>query len=93
METVKALSVKDSHFFVEFDTHTIDVDAIKVILFWNEADPGLPLNQKYEYLRLNLSREWNVDLDLANTYLILEKACSIVADLKKTLSLSQNLKS
>lgn len=85
METVKALSPQDTHFFVEFPEHTLDIDAIKIILVWNEGPANVPLSQKYDYLKDALSSLLGVDLDLSNTYLLLEKACAIVASLKKTL--------
>lgn len=91
METVKALTPSDTHFFFEFDNCTIDIDAIKIILFWNEGPGSGALSERYDYLRGALSTHYGQDFDLANTYLLLEKACAIIVSLKKTLLGSPNL--
>lgn len=93
METIKALSLQDTHFFFAFDSHTIDVDAIKVILLWNESPSSDPLSTRYEALRATLSNLFQQELDLANTYLIFEKSCAIVASLKKNIFTEPSLKS
>lgn len=90
METVKALSPRDTHFFFQFPERTLDIDAVKIILVWNEGPTNATLTQKYDYLKDALSTLLEVDLDLSNTYLILEKACAIIASLKKTLLGSLN---
>lgn len=93
METVKALEPQDTHFFFEYLGKTLDIDAIKIILLWNETDPKAPISERYGQLRQSLSLGYEEDFDLANAYLLLEKACSIVAALKKTLFGSLNLNS
>lgn len=90
METIKALTLEDTHFFFELEGQTTDVDSIRVILLWNGIDQNLSLMEKYEYLRQALSQLFNREIDLANTYLVFEKACSLVASLKKTFLRGQN---
>lgn len=85
METVKALSPSDTHFFFKFNDCTLDIDSIKIILFWNESPASSLLSERYDFLKTALSNHYGQDFDLANTYLLLEKACAIVASLKKTL--------
>ena len=90
METVKALSPSDTHFFFEADGYAIDIDAVKIVLFWNEGPATGSISERYDYLRVALSNHYGQDFDLANTYLLLEKACAIIVSLKKTFLGSPN---
>lgn len=90
METIKSLKLEDTHFFFEFEGQTIDVDSIKVILLWNGVDPHASLAEKYDQMRSLLGNLFEREMDLANTYLIFEKACAQVATLKKTFLKGQN---
>lgn len=90
METIKALTLEDTHFFFEIEGQTIDIDSIRVILLWNGIDQNMSLMEKYESLRIALSQLLNREIDLANTYLMFEKSCSLIASLKKTFLRGQS---
>ena len=85
MESIKAFSIENTHFILATEDSDLVIDAVQTVVFWNETPPGAPLSERYRLLSEYLSKTYEYPIDIANAYLILEKAASIVAALKKTL--------
>lgn len=93
MKRVTAVPDVESRFELELDHGTAIVDAITVLVLWDDSAKGQPLDVRYTALKANLEKYFGQPITLGTTYLVLDTAVNLITDLKKTHIVSASLKS